>query len=247
MTTVRDPCAIINYTVLSEASFVNCHAVDVLWTKPQEIPQTVPLTDIKIVADPHRFTLTMVGVATPDAKQSEAFAATSALFHVFSANTREEKVGLRLPPVWRDLWTELAEAKKSHLDAQDRTVVEGLRSLVRKRQVQELEDGYLLAGAFRGRGAAKTLQDPSDHGLQDRSRQINLNADLYKHIWADKSSTHKFQVMLVSQDNICRILYKHADPPKQSRMQLPMWHFRDHVLSAVDQNQVVIVCGETGW
>lgn len=26
-----------------------------------------------------------------------------------------------------------------------------------------------------------------------------------------------------------------------------MWQFRQEVLEAVDQNQVVIICGETGW
>lgn len=30
-------------------------------------------------------------------------------------------------------------------------------------------------------------------------------------------------------------------------MQLPMWNFREQVLAAVDENQVIIVCGETGW
>ena len=30
-------------------------------------------------------------------------------------------------------------------------------------------------------------------------------------------------------------------------MQLPMWGFKQSVLQAVEQNQVVIVCGETGW
>lgn len=30
-------------------------------------------------------------------------------------------------------------------------------------------------------------------------------------------------------------------------MQLPMWHFREQVLTTIEQNQVVIVCGETGW
>lgn len=30
-------------------------------------------------------------------------------------------------------------------------------------------------------------------------------------------------------------------------MQLPMWNFKSQVLEAVNQNQVVIVCGETGW
>lgn len=34
---------------------------------------------------------------------------------------------------------------------------------------------------------------------------------------------------------------------KASRMQLPMWNFKSQVLQAIATNQVVIVCGETGW
>jgi ATP-dependent RNA helicase DHX29 len=30
-------------------------------------------------------------------------------------------------------------------------------------------------------------------------------------------------------------------------MQLPMWGFKNEVLSAIDREQVVIICGETGW
>jgi ATP-dependent RNA helicase DHX29 len=30
-------------------------------------------------------------------------------------------------------------------------------------------------------------------------------------------------------------------------MQLPMWGFKEEVLHAIDREQVVIVCGETGW
>jgi ATP-dependent RNA helicase DHX29 len=30
-------------------------------------------------------------------------------------------------------------------------------------------------------------------------------------------------------------------------MQLPMWGFREKVLEAIDREQVVIICGETGW
>ena len=32
----------------------------------------------------------------------------------------------------------------------------------------------------------------------------------------------------------------------QQRMQLPMWGYREEVLSAIDREQVVIICGETG-
>jgi ATP-dependent RNA helicase DHX29 len=31
------------------------------------------------------------------------------------------------------------------------------------------------------------------------------------------------------------------------RMQLPIWHFKQQVLEAVEREQVVIICGETGW
>jgi ATP-dependent RNA helicase DHX29 len=30
-------------------------------------------------------------------------------------------------------------------------------------------------------------------------------------------------------------------------MQLPMWGFKNDVLRAIDENQIVIICGETGW
>ncbi|KAL3953038.1 hypothetical protein ACCO45_012981, partial [Purpureocillium lilacinum] len=188
-------------------------------------PAAMPESDVEVIADPTRFTFTMQRVAASDAKQSEAYIATSALFHVFSGNAREEKANLRLPAVWRDLWNELAEAKKEQLDSEDRAVVRSLRTLVRQRHDQELEDGVILQGAFRGRGG-KAAQDSSDSA--DRKKPQTLNPDEFKKIWADKSGTRKFQQML------------------QSRMQLPMWQFRPQVLEAVDKNQVVIVCGETG-
>lgn len=155
----------------------------------------MPESDVEVIFDPTRFTLTMERVAAPDKKQSEAYIATSALFHIFSGNAREEKASLRLPAVWRDLWDELAEAKKNQLDAQDRGIVGSLRTLVRQRHDQELEDGVILQGAFRGRGA-KPLQDASDGG-SDRRKQQPSNSDEYRKIWADKCGTRKYQQMLV--------------------------------------------------
>ncbi|PHH91374.1 hypothetical protein CDD83_735 [Cordyceps sp. RAO-2017] len=224
----RDASVKIHYSTVSEATFANRQSIDIGWAKPQEPPQSEPGSDVEIVADQNRFTFTMVGIATPDAKQSEAYIATSALFHIFSGNAREEKVGLRLPPVWRDLWNELAEAKQSRLDSIDRDVVKSLRALVRQRHDQELEDGVILQGAFRGRGTPKAHQDAADSSLSDRKKQNSASGDEYKKIWADKSGSHKFQTML------------------ESRAQLPMWQFRPQVLDAVDKNQVVIICGETG-
>jgi ATP-dependent RNA helicase DHX29 len=161
------------------------------------LPQPVLTTDVSIDLLPSQFSFNMTGVATPDAKQSEAYIATVALFHIFSTNTREEKVNLRLPPTWKDLWSELAGAKKSHADAADRNVVKSLRSLVRARLDQELEDGVIIHGAFRGRGNAKQ-QSEANEGSGNRTKQTNGSPGLFQKIWADKSGTSKYQSMLVS-------------------------------------------------
>ncbi|KAM0343085.1 hypothetical protein ACHAPU_008833 [Fusarium lateritium] len=223
----RDSSAKISYTIMSDASFANRHAVEIAWNKPQELPPPAASSDVEVVADPFRFTFTMTGIATPDIKQSESYVSTAALFYTFSGNTKDEKVILRLAHVWKDVWAELAEARKAQVDEQDREVVRDLRTLVRERNDQELEDGVIIHGAFRGRGV-KHVNDSGDDGGHDRSRQNTTNGEQYRRIWSEKSSTRKFQTML------------------QSRMQLPMWSFREQVLAAVDNNQVVIVCGETG-
>jgi ATP-dependent RNA helicase DHX29 len=195
LTKDRDASVKVKYTAISEVSFACRHEVTIIWTKPQEIQEPVEDPSIRVTIDPTRFTLQMVGIATPDAKQSEAFAATSALFHIFSSNSKEEKVGLRLPPAWKDLWQELSESKKSHAFAQDRAVVKDLRTLVQQRQDQELEDGVILQGAFKGRGAAKATQETND--TRSQSKLNGASADVYKKIWFDKSNTPKYQQMLV--------------------------------------------------
>lgn len=166
-------------------------------------------------------------IATPDKKQSEAYIATWALFHIFGTSSKEEKVGMRLPPVWRELWAELADGRKNALDAEDRNVVRELRSLVRQRQDQELEDGVILQSAFRGRGSARNGNDVS-HGSQEASLRADGGQEQYRRIWSQKASSQAYRAML------------------ESRMQLPMWQARQQVMDTVDREQVVIICGETG-
>lgn len=223
----RDASVRISYEVISDSTWASRHSIDIGWTKAQEPPQDEAESDVKIVADQFRFTFTMIKIATPNPKQSESYIATSALFHIFNGNSREEKVALRLPPVWRDLWNELNDVKRGRLACQDRDAVKSLRTLVRERHDQELEDGVILHGAFRGRSTPKS-QDSTENGHLDRKKQTSTGAEEFKKIWADKSGTPKFRAML------------------ESRKQLPMWQFRPRVLEAVEKSQVVIVCGETG-
>lgn len=223
----RDPAVRIRYHLVSEASFANRHMVSISWLKPQEVPQLAAMPEIEFAMIPTRFVFKMLTISTPDAKQSEAYIATAALFFIFGA-TGEEKVAMRLPPVWRDLWSEFAEIKKNEADALDRDAIGKLRDIVRKRRDQELEDGVVLQGAFRGRAAGRNAADSGeDLGIERGNRDAN-SPEYYKKIWHEKSSTPKYQAML------------------QSRKQLPMWAFREQVLETVDREQVVIVCGETG-
>lgn len=190
----RDASVRFQYTVVSDATFASQHSLSIEWKKPQDLPQSLETTDLRIDLEPMTFTFTMTGVATSNSKQSEAYVSTVALFHIFSGSPKDEKVNLRLPAVWKDLWTEMVESKKTFLDSQDRESVRSLRTLVRRRQDQELEDGVI---AFRGRGAAKLSPDMPENGSSDRSRLSAANAEVLKRVWADKADNSRFQSMLV--------------------------------------------------
>jgi ATP-dependent RNA helicase DHX29 len=136
----------------------------------------------------------MVAISTPETKQSESYIATLALFLIFGSSAREDKVFLRLPAQWRDLWTELAEKKKEKLDEIDRASVRVFRDMVRRKRDQEEEDGVLIQGAFRNRG---TPRPEATESSGDKSSRLILAPEVYQKIWADKTSTPNYQMMLV--------------------------------------------------
>lgn len=221
----RDSSVKLVYIKVSETAFAHRHLLSINWTKSQETLNGQGVAGVEVASSPNKFVFKMTETATPDDTQSQAFIATTALFLVFGSSGKEEKVSLRLPSQWRDLWNEYAEAKKNETDAHDRTAIRELRSLVRKRRDQEEEDGVLLSGAFRGRNNGRNGAENADALAEKRA---SIDPSFYQNIWQKKSSSHKYQMML------------------QSRMQLPMWHFRQQVVDTVEQEQVVIICGETG-
>ncbi|KAH8902299.1 P-loop containing nucleoside triphosphate hydrolase protein [Coniochaeta sp. PMI_546] len=222
----RDSGVKILYQQISNVAFANRHLVNINWSKPQDFASSFDDPNIETFMSPTQFVFKMVSIATPDAKQSEAFIATTALFCIFGSSGKEEKVVLRLPAAWKDLWSEYAEAKKNKADALDRAAVKQLRDLVRKKKEQELEDGVILQGAFKGRGQLRTATDTEDSGSE--TKRASADPQFYQNIWYQKCSSPKYQHML------------------QSRMQLPMWLFREQVVETVEREQVVIICGETG-
>ncbi|KUJ11967.1 P-loop containing nucleoside triphosphate hydrolase protein [Mollisia scopiformis] len=223
----RDSSAKIQMLLISDSSYSNRHSLKISWSKVQDLQPSAPPTSVDYSSTTKSQTFIMTSISAPEPKQSEAFIATTALFLLFSSSGKEDKVFLRLPAVWRDLWTEFAETKKGKADEADRNVIRRFRDMVRERRDRELEDGVLIQGAFKNRNGARPLENGEESGT-DKANKSTLSPEAYQKIWIDKSSTPNFQMML------------------QSRMQLPMWHFKDEVLDTIEKHQVVIICGETG-
>ena len=187
----------ISYTLVSESSFSNRHSLRIVWSKAQDpLVSSLP-PEIDYVSSPKSQTFTMISISSPDAKQSESYIATTALFLVFGSSAREDKVVLRLPATWRDLWTQLAEAKKEKEDEADREAVRTFRDMVRKKRDQELEDGVLIQGAFKNRASTRINENNDDLSL-DKHVKSSLIPEAYQRIWAEKCSTPSYQIMLVS-------------------------------------------------
>ncbi|CAG8974708.1 hypothetical protein HYALB_00010100 [Hymenoscyphus albidus] len=222
----RDSSARLSFNLVSTSNFANRHALRITWSKAQDFTVLTLPPHIEYNPLPKSQTFTMIAISTPDPKQSEAYIATVALFVIFGSSSKEDKVALRLPASWRDLWTEFANEKKEKADEIDRDSIRALRDMVREKKDQELEDGVLIKGAFKGRGPSRTLENGGDPAA-DNPRS-SLTPEAYQRIWYEKSSTPSYQYML------------------QSRTHLPMWGFKEKVLSTIDNQQVVIICGETG-
>jgi ATP-dependent RNA helicase DHX29 len=195
----RDTSVKISYTLVSDTNFSNRHSIRIYWSKAQENPPTSsPFPDIDCVSSPKSVNITMISVSTPNTSQSESYVATVALFLIFSSSVREEKVYLRLPPAWRELWLEFATVKKEQVDSADREAIRGFRDIIREKRDREEEDGVILTTAFKRRGALLTPNDTSDESGPEKTGRSAITPEALQKIWADKSQTPAFQMMLVS-------------------------------------------------
>ena len=168
----------------------------------------------------------MIGISTPDAVQSEAYISTIALFVVFIASPKEEKAYLRLPAIWKDLWIELCEGKKENTDRIDRQELQGLRKVIDE-TYQAVPMTSELPGSHNGvsNDGRNTIDS---HSSTPTANVKEENSESLRMIWKDKVSKEAYTRMLTL------------------RMALPIWGFRNQLLSAIDSHQVVILCGETG-
>jgi ATP-dependent RNA helicase DHX29 len=194
------------------------------WSKEQDIEYDEDIAGVTSRIDGLRATFTATTIATVSIEQSESYISTAALFSVFAASSKEEKLYLRLPSNWRDLYRNFLDHRKDRLDSQDREAVKRFQSLIQDQIENEESEGVVLTNRFKMRNQAASNSSASDSG---RNTPFQPNESLVD-FWNQKSSTAAYQRML------------------QGRMSLPVYGFRADILSTIDRNQVTIICGETG-
>lgn len=169
----------------------------------------------------------MNSLGTPTKDQAEAYIATYALFQLCSK--KEEKIYFGLPTIWRELWSEFLEEARLESESQERGVLKGLRKTLGIGEGRNYMDGgntakkkyRVVKGEVEGGNMIKDVPEQALEGIRE--------AELIKESWSYKTNTPDYLHML------------------KGRKQLPIWAFKDEVLATIEREQVVIICGETGW
>lgn len=220
----RDPGARLAFKMVSPTTYRCRHAVTITWSKDLDIEYDTDINGVMVSLRGIQAVLEATTTAAVSIEQSESFISTVALFSISAASTKEEKVYLRLPPNWRDVYRELLEHRKDRIDTEDREAVKYYRSIVQDQIENEESDGVVLTNRWKARNQGGTSSSPSNSGY---STPVLENQGL-RELWVQKASSPSYQHMLVG------------------RMNLPVYGFRDSILSTIDKNQVTIICGETG-
>lgn len=221
---IRDPGCKVTYKDVSQTLFSNRKAVEVKWSKPQDVPFPISLDMVTHKSNPYATFASMDTIATPTPQQAESYISTLALFLISAQNSKESKAYLRLPAVWRELWTEFATVRKQQEDEADKITVRHLKKIMQE-NTGKSEDDVVLADNFRKRnGAANRMESPLRHRPADHVEP----AERLTKLWMDKASTPAFQHMLSSRTN------------------LPIWGFKRDILDTLATHQAIIICSETG-
>lgn len=218
----RDGSARITYQLIDRSPFSKQHLVRIRWSSNQPRPIESPTEAISCIADARSVQVEMMSDATPDAAQSEAYISTAAMFLIFSSVPKEEKAYLRLPPVWKDLWAELSELKRNRDMIADRKELQEVRALVDARPRDDVQAS---------REPRAIVSDFSSLKVGTAQTKTELAQESPEHLhtlWMSKSATPSFRNML------------------RQRKALPIWGFRETIQQTISDNQITIVCGETG-
>lgn len=212
------------YKLVSPTVYSCRHSLTIFWSKELNDEYDCEIAGVVCTVSASRANYEATSVAAISIEQSENFIATAALFGLCAPSTKEEKIYLRLPPNWRDLYRDLLECRKTRIDSMDRDTIKYFRSLIQDQLENEESDGVVLTSRFKMRNQAAASSSTSSSGHNTPLRSF----DGLKDVWNQKASTPAYQRML------------------SGRATLPVFGFREPILATIDKHQVTIICGETG-
>jgi len=227
----RDVNSKVVFSTVSGTSLSNRSRLRITWTLPSDITPT-PATDdgedepdvIVTLPEDNVTVFEMKKLAVASHDQADGFIVTFALHRLFAK--KEEKLYLRLPTVWRNVWAELVEEDKNRSEAEEVKVLEGLKELL-KVDTQETvvpREKSTKASPIDG----QVSEEEASERKQKASYEKYMESEDIKEAWQRRRASSAFLKM------------------EAYRKSLPMWAFRQQVLSAVEANPVVVLSGETG-
>lgn len=221
----RDSTSKVFYSVVSSSSFSYRHSLIVRWSRDQEVPGASSVAGCACQADSRNIKVEMTDISCPNSVQSEAYISTISLFLIFAGSPKEEKTHLRLPSAWKDLWDEMAAVRREQLATSDRDELRAMRKLVDAAEVDRESNEVGISSTDTQKYEAK-----AQHGLKAiiNKGKEDIDSPALIDLWSSKSTSRSYTDML------------------KSRMDLPIWNFKDELLTAVEDHQVVILVGDTG-
>ncbi|KAG0126671.1 hypothetical protein HOY82DRAFT_542403 [Tuber indicum] len=159
-------------------------------------------------------TFSMASIAAMSKDQADGFIATYALFKL--CGKKDEKMYLRLPSIWRELWFELLSEGQLESERQEREVLRNLEGALKIGSFGLSGRDYLAEKKAR---AIKAVGPKEQGATGGRVESGNMTSDAIKEDWFYRTNRSGYQHML------------------EHRRKLPMWAFKEDVLAAMENNQ----------
>ena len=218
----------LRFELISKSALAYRHACSIDFSELQSTLNSLSVEGVNIKGSPRSLQLEMVHLAMTDPAQSEGYLATLALFCLCSQDPRDEKIHLRLSSIWRDEWLEFGQLAQEQRNGTEIEALRSLQGMIREHQEQPTIDGVSTSPTVDKPVNQSNPMNISTVHSEEPPRSRTLSNQLHKDVWEACSSKPAFKSM------------------GKGRKALPIHAHKAQLLHAIEENQVVIICGETG-
>jgi ATP-dependent RNA helicase DHX29 len=223
---IRDKKCRVQLSLITKTTYSNRHKLTIHWKVPHSydpwlssLPKTLQTKFLPFLVE-----IQMQQIAAPTAAQSEAYISTVALFALCLTTPGQQKMSLRMPPVWRNVWHELSQARQIVVETAEKEEIKHINLLI-DNVTKEFESRQEQVQMPPISAEKNESIDDSKHSTMSTAK---TDTDIVRQEWATKSSKIQFQRM------------------QAQRGQLPIWSYRQKIVDCVMANSITIISAETG-